>query len=392
MKELLSNKVFKIIMATDIIQQLCIWVRNIAVLFYIVEVTNSDPIYLSLITILEYLPMFVFSYIGGTLADRWNPKKTMIIGDFLSSISIFAILILISQGAWHAVFAVTFISSIVTQFSVPSSLTMFKKHIREDLLTPAISISQALQSLYIIIGPIIGTLLYVKIGINFSLALIAVMLLISSAIQFLLPNTQKETSEIKTALFYELREGILYMKTRTELIVLAIILAILGIAEGLIQPLSIFIITNRLNLQKENLQWFYTLTGIGLLCGAIFSANIMNKFKTKNILFGVFVSFSLITIIEVLSTNILLTGTMYLFSGISIAFIQVAISTPLVKKVDEAIVGRINGLITPLFTGGILIGSSLSGALFKQLSLIPVFLLSAVIILIGGIISLKYKD
>lgn len=94
MKELLRNKVFRIIMVTDFIQQMCIWIRNISILFFIVEKTNADPVAVSLITVFEYLPMFVFSYIGGTLADRWDPKKTMIIGDFLSWMSVFSILIL----------------------------------------------------------------------------------------------------------------------------------------------------------------------------------------------------------------------------------------------------------------------------------------------------------
>jgi|GEM_PF-3417635 len=48
MKELFQNKVFRIIMTTDAIQQLCIWIRNMAVLFFVIEKTNADPIAISL--------------------------------------------------------------------------------------------------------------------------------------------------------------------------------------------------------------------------------------------------------------------------------------------------------------------------------------------------------
>jgi MFS family permease len=81
MKDLLRNRVFQIIMATDTIQQMSIWIRNMAVLFFVIEQTNANPVAISLITIFEYLPIFVFSYFGGAMADKWNPKKTMIIGD-----------------------------------------------------------------------------------------------------------------------------------------------------------------------------------------------------------------------------------------------------------------------------------------------------------------------
>ena len=86
---LLKNKVFRVVMATDFIQQTSIWIRNIAVLYFVMEVTNNNSIAVSMLTVLEYLPMFMFSFIGGTMADRWDPKKTMIFGDLISYINIY---------------------------------------------------------------------------------------------------------------------------------------------------------------------------------------------------------------------------------------------------------------------------------------------------------------
>ncbi len=57
MKELFSNRVFQIIMVTDMIQQMGIWVRNIAVLFFVIEQTNADPVAISIVSVVEYLPM-----------------------------------------------------------------------------------------------------------------------------------------------------------------------------------------------------------------------------------------------------------------------------------------------------------------------------------------------
>lgn len=205
MKELFGNKVFRIIMATDFIQQICIWIRNISVLFFIIDMTNADPVAVSLITVFEYLPMFIFAYIGGTLADRWDPRKTMIIGDFLSAISVFSILILISQGLWQAVFAATLVSSVVSQFSVPSSSIIFKKYIDEKYVTQAVSLSQSWQSLFLIAGPVLGTLLYGTIGLSYSLAVIAFMFLVSSIVQFALPSGRKAAEVPKTSLFAEMK-------------------------------------------------------------------------------------------------------------------------------------------------------------------------------------------
>jgi MFS family permease len=392
MKDLFSNKVFKIIMTTDIIQQMCIWIRNISILFFVVEKTDADPIAISLITVFEYLPMFVFSYIGGTLADKWNPKKTMIFGDFFSAISIIIILLLISSGLWEAVFAATLVSSIVTQFSIPSSNIMFKRHIDEKSVTQAISLSQSSQSLFLIVGPIIGTFLYGSIGINLSLLTIAILFFISSAVQFLLPSDKKSKEITKSSILSEMKEGLSYIMKNPGMKVICTLLAVLGISQGLIQPLAIYLITDRLSLQKESLQLFYSLYGVGLFVGAIVCSIFAGKFKTRWILFFGMNMFALITIIEVLSKNVFLTSVMYFMAGGVLAFLQVALSSPLIKTVSEEYIGRINGLITPLLIGGNLLGSALSGVLMNQITLIPVFLISAGLLIICGFIGLRYRE
>ncbi|MDO9490907.1 MFS transporter [Acetobacterium sp.] len=392
MKELFQNKVFRIIMTTDAIQLLCIWIRNMAVLFFIIEKTNANPIAISLITIFEYLPIFVFSYLGGTLADKWNPKRTMIAGDFLSSISVVVILLLINQGLWQTVFAATLVSSMVSQFSAPSSVIMFKRNIDEQLITPAISLSQGLQSLYLIIGPIIGTLLYKGLGISFSLTIIAILFLCSAMVQFLLPASPRKADYIKPNLLAQMKEGLVYINNDKGLTVLCSVLGLFGFAQGLIQPLTIFILTDRLRIETESLQWFYSLSGVGLLIGAIISMSIVSKYKTRMILFLGMIAFAAVTIAEALSTVVILTAMLYFLSGLIIAFVQVAISVPLIQNVQEDYIGRINGLITPLLIAGILIGTALSGVLIEQLTLIPVFMLSAFTLIICGVISLGYQS
>jgi hypothetical protein len=43
-------------------------------LFYVKEMTNNDAFAVSLISVAEFAPIFVFSFIGGTFADRWRPN------------------------------------------------------------------------------------------------------------------------------------------------------------------------------------------------------------------------------------------------------------------------------------------------------------------------------
>lgn len=65
-----------------------------------------------------------------------------------------------------------------------------------------------------------------------------------------------------------------------------------------------------------------------------------------------------------------LTLSISFLGFISLAFVNVVISTFLITKIDEHLIGRVNGTITPLFIGAMLMGSFLSGVLMQHTSLL----------------------
>ena len=103
----------------------------------------------ALLTVAENVPIFVFSVIGGVLADRWNPKRTMIAGDLMSAASVGVILWLLTKGWWEAVYVATFVSAVVGQLSQPSSARIFKRHVPDGDVSAAVGLSQSLISLFL---------------------------------------------------------------------------------------------------------------------------------------------------------------------------------------------------------------------------------------------------
>ncbi|MEC0128210.1 MFS transporter [Paenibacillus pabuli] len=268
----MANRVFRIVAFADLLQQSAIWIRNISLLFYVMEQTDSDPVAVSLLTVMEYAPIFLFSFIGGTFADRWNPKRTMITGDLLSALSIGAILLFVLAGSWQAVFAATVVSAIVSQFSQPSSAVMFKRHVPAELLAPAIGISQGIMSLFIIVGPVIGTLIYSSLGLTYSLSAMIVIFLTAAFVQLSLPPSSRSPERSAAPILEDMKEGFRYIRSQRNLIVIALTFACIGLGSGLIQPLDIYIVTERLQLDKESIQWFYALSGVGMLIGGLAAA------------------------------------------------------------------------------------------------------------------------
>lgn len=82
MGDLFRNRVVRTIVMSVFFLQIGVWVRNYSILLFVMEQTNEDPVAVSLISVAEFAPIFLFSFIGGTFADRWKPKLTMVWCDF----------------------------------------------------------------------------------------------------------------------------------------------------------------------------------------------------------------------------------------------------------------------------------------------------------------------
>ncbi|WP_409342936.1 MFS transporter [Paenibacillus sp. MBLB4367] len=380
MKELFQNRVFRVVIAADLLQQIAIWIRNIALLFYVMEQTGSDPIAVSLLTVFEEAPIFLFAFFGGTLADRWNPKKVLMTSDMLSAASIGVIMLLIAGGHWQAVFAATLVSAIVSQISQPSSVIIFKKYVPEAQVSAAVGLSQSMMAMFMIIGPMIGTLVYTWLGITYSLLCLFVLFAASALVQTLLPKMSKPERPAGSRIWEEMKEGYRYVRRNRNLLLIAGAFSLIGLGIGLIHPLDVYIVTERLQLDKESLQWFYALSGVGMLVGGLAAAAVAERLNTKLVLFAGIVFLSVSIVIEALSVWIALTAAMRLMVGVMMAFMQIVLSMLLIKLVDEAFVGRANGAISPLMIGGILVGSALSGIVLKATTLIATFGIAAAVI------------
>jgi MFS family permease len=392
MKGLMQNRVFLLVMASDVLQQVGIWVRNMALLYYVVQQTQGDPVAVSLLTVAEFAPIFIFSLVGGVLADRWRPKRTMIWGDILSFLSIVPILFVVAWGHWQAVFVVTIISAIVSQFSQPSSSKLLKTHVPEKDLTAAIAMIQMVSSLFIILGPILGTFVYYTFGVMVSLSSLLAIFALSACLLLFLPDSPRSMERLSMqALIRDFGEGIRYMREQANLKVLLVMFGVLALGAGLTAPLDIFLVTQRLGLAEADLQWFTALSGLGLLIGAIIAAGLSGRLKGRGVVFAGLLLLGAGTIIEVWSVWPLLTGGMRLVTGLFLAMTQTVIGTYMLTLVQAEYIGRINGLITPVFTGCTLIGTALSGMLVAQSSLIFVYMLSGLILMLAAMVALRLR-
>lgn len=382
--QVLKNRFVQGILASALFLQIGIWVRNFAVLLYVMEMTKGDAFAISMISVAEFAPIFIFSFIGGTFADRWKPKRTMIWCETLSSLSVFAVLITLMFGTWKIVFFVTLISAILSQFSQPSGMKLFKQHLSAEQIQLAMSIYQTIFAIFMVLGPILGTFIFHNFGIYISIIITGIAFLLAAAVLLFLPKDLENDNEKKEiTILQEMLDGIKYVKKKKALTLLGLCFMAAGLGIGLIQPLGIFIVTEQLGLSKESLQWLLTVNGAGMIVGGalamVFAKNVAPQ---KMLIIGMLGQAIGIGIIGY-STNLWVTLTAQLFSGLALPCIQIGINTLIIQNSDTDFIGRVNGILSPLFTGSMVVTMSIAGSLKEMFSLSTMYEGTALLFIIG---------
>lgn len=389
MASLLRNRFVQTIMTAGLFIQIGIWIRNFAILLFVTEKTDGDALAVSLISVAEFAPIFIFSFIGGTFADRWRPKRTMIWCDFLSAISIFIILIALLFGTWKAVFLATFVSAILSQFSQPSGMKLFKIHVPREQMQAGMSLFQTMMAIFMIIGPILGTFVFQQFGIYISMAVVGIAFLLSALVLTLLPpDRMEEKEERETSLWHEIKLGFQYVWSRKILVTLGGGFMAAGLGLGLIHPLAIFLVTERLGLEESYLQWLFAAHGAAMIIGGTAAMVFSNRIAPHILLMLGMGSMAAGIFVMGWSTMFWLTLMAEFIIGLFMPALHIGINTIILNNTDEEFVGRVNGILTPLFMGSMVITMSLAGLLKEQFSLFAIYLTSAALFVIGILIML----
>lgn len=388
-ESILRNRFYQTVLISNIFLQIGIWVRNFAILMFVTDMTNNDSFSISLISVAEFAPIFVFSFIGGAFADRWKPKKTMIWCDFLSAISVFVVLLTLIFESWQAVYFATFVSAILSQFSQPSVMKLFKQHIHPDKLQQGMALFQSLMAIFMVLGPSLGILAYQQIGIYWSISVMGIAFLISACILFRLPpdiEEEKMEQVERTNIKQELIDGFNYVWKSKVLKTLGGTFAIAGFAVGIIQTLGLFIVIENLGQTKEFLQYLLMVNGGAMLIGGAVLMSFAKKIPPQVLLaVGTVISAACITGMGI-SKSIPLTFALQFLNGLTMPCIQIGINTMILQFTEQSYVGRVNGVLSPMFTGMMVIMMSIAGIIKKYVPLMDIYIASGIVMLIGGLI------
>jgi MFS family permease len=342
------------------------WMQTVAQNWLVLELTNS-AFMLGLDSFLGQIPIFLFSLIGGVIADRADRRKLLIGSQMVQMTCAFLLAFLFAVGrleVWH-ILALSFVVGLAQAFGGPAYQALIPTLVPTRELANAIALNSIQFNLARVIGPMLGGIALTTLGATWCFALnglsyIAVIISLS-----LLPVGPLM---VKTgaSLVGSLKEGLRFISAReglTPLILLSFVVTMLGM------PLLVFlpvVVKDVFQMGPRVFTLLLCVSGAGAVAGALVVAafgHVRNKgtiaLITMAILGGLMAAFGV-------STSLMLSGVL-LFAGGAALIAVFAMMSSLVQLIaPDEMRGRVMSVYNVAFRGGMPIGALISGELITK--------------------------
>jgi len=216
-KDILDEKNFTFLLLGRLFKRSSLILFSLELIWLTMELTDSSPLYLSLMVMAETLPFIFLGIYGGVKADKWNKKKIMVICDFLIAILILSIPIMFFLGFlnYFILMSIAVLISILNCFSEPSFRALLPELVSNNKLQKSNALLDSIQrGASIIIPASVG--IVVKVTDQIHILTLAFILISISSVFHLLINykvTQLDTNDSEQGTIGEIKLTFAYLKS-----------------------------------------------------------------------------------------------------------------------------------------------------------------------------------
>ncbi len=187
-----------------------------SIMWYITLKTQSG-IMMTISIVCGFLPTLFLSPFAGVWADRYNRKTLIILSDSLIAIStlILAILFLLGYDSLWLLFVMSAVRALGTGIQTPAIGAFLPQLVPEDKLTKVNATNGTIQSLVMLISPMISGALLTMTTIEtiFFIDVITAAIAVLTLLLFLhVPLHAKALEKQTTSYFIDMREGFTYIR------------------------------------------------------------------------------------------------------------------------------------------------------------------------------------
>jgi predicted MFS family arabinose efflux permease len=343
------------------------WMQIVAQGWLIYRLSHS-PFLLALDQFLGGIPIFLFSLIGGVVADRAERRKILLGSQYVQMASATILTVLVATGhvhVWHLL-CLSFISGLAQAFGGPAYHALIPTLVKREDMPNAIALNSIQFNMAVTIGPALAGMALAKLGEQWCFGLNALSFL-APIISLSMITARYLPEKTTESIFGSLKEGIVFVRKQGSmeaLIVLAFCMTALSMPMRTYIPVFVKDVFHRGPETYGNL---LSLMGIGSICGSLIVAGMGNASHKGRIALTGLISLGAGIAVFSLSRSLPLSYAMLGLVGASMMSVFATVTSLVQMTATNQMRGRVMSVYNCAFRGGMPMGNLLSGWL------VPVF-------------------
>lgn len=344
------------------------WMQIVAQGWLIYRLSHSAFL-LALDQFLGGIPLFLFSLIGGVVADRAERRKILLGSQCVQMASATLLTILVATGVihvWH-ILCLSFFSGLAQAFGAPAYQALIPTLVKKEDMSNAIALNSIQFNMAVTIGPALAGLALGRLGEKWCFGLNAFSFL-APIVSLSIISARYIPLNTTESIFSSLKQGIKFVRKQNSmeaLITLAFCMTALSMPMRTYLPVFVKDIFHR---GPETYGSLLSLMGLGSICGSLMIAgrgNIHNKGRVALIMLiclgaGI-AGFSL-------SRWLPLSYAMIALVGASMMAVFATVNSLVQLNTTNEMRGRVMSVYNCAFRGGMPLGNLLSGWLVPLLT------------------------
>jgi predicted MFS family arabinose efflux permease len=337
------------------------WMQIVAQGWLIYRLSHSAFL-LALDQFLGGIPIFLFSLIGGVIADRAERRKILLGSQYLQMGSAALLTVLVATGTvhvWH-ILCLSFVSGLAQAFGGPAYQALIPTLVDRDDMPNAIALNSIQFNTAVTIGPALAGQALAKLGEKWCFGLNAISFL--APILSLSMISARFVPEItRESMFSSLKQGIKFVRKQNSmeaLIMLAFCMTALSMPMRTYIPVFVKDIFHRGPETYGNL---LSLMGLGSICGSLIIAERGNMNHKGRFALSVLICLGAGISVFSFSRSLPLSYAMLVLVGASMMAVFATVTSLVQLIVTNEMRGRVMSVYNCAFRGGMPMGNLLSG-------------------------------
>ena len=337
------------------------WMARVAQDWLVLTIlTDNSSLALGIVTGLQFLPMLLLAPWAGSMADRFDKRRILLLTQTAMTVTGLVLAGLVFSGhvaLWH-VYLLATLQGTAAAFDGPARQAFAPEMVPRHLIANAVGLNTTSFHAARLIGPAVAGLTIAWWGVSLALLLNALSFVAVIAALLLMRVGELVPGPVTRAKG-AVREGLVYIRQRPEIMVVLFVVFMLGTFGMNFQLTNSLMATAEFDVGPEEFGLMGSIMAIGSLAAGLVAAR-RTTLRLRLIL-SALAGFTLATAVLAMAPSYLSYVVMLMPTGFLALTVMTASNASVQLAVSPEMRGRVMAIYSAVFLGGTPLGSPVLG-------------------------------